>query len=78
MGKPREIMKFRVDEHKGYMVNKKLEQATGAHFNSPGHNIDNLSVTILEKSKSNDELYRKERGHIKLFNAHHEGMNRQE
>ena len=80
IGETKRIMKFRIDEHKGYIVNKRIEQATGAHFNLPGHSINNLSVTILERSRSNDELYRKEREkrHIKLFKAYHEGMNRQE
>ena len=80
IGETKRIMKFRVYEHKGYIVNKKLDQITGTHFNLPGHSIDNLLLKILEKCKSNDELYRKERErrHIKLFNLNHEGMNRQE
>ena len=34
-------------------------QATGEHFNSPGHSLSD--ITILEKVKSTDHLYRKER-----------------
>ena len=49
-------MKFCIDEHKGYIVNKKVEQAPEVHFNLPGHSPNSLSVTILERSNRNDEF----------------------
>ena len=74
------ILKFRIDEHKGYIVNKKLENATGAHFNLPGHTVSNLTVTVLEIPTKNYVWYRKEREryHIRRFGAYHNGMNKQE
>ena len=38
-----------------------MEQATGEHFNLPGHSISNMKVTIVERVKKNDDQYRKER-----------------
>ena len=31
-------------EHRGYIQNKNLEQATGAHFNLPGHTVANMKI----------------------------------
>ena len=59
-------------------INKNFTQATGAHFNLPGHNFSDMKVTILEKVKKHDEAYRKEREsyHIKKFNIFYRGINR--
>ena len=51
-------MKFRLTEHRGYISN---DDDTGKYFNSPGHSISDLSITILEKVKRKGEMYRKER-----------------
>ena len=51
----------RFSEHLRYVRTNKLNKATGAHFNSPGHNISNMRVTILEKVRSSNWQYRKER-----------------
>ena len=51
----------RISKHRGYIHNKKLTQASGAHFNLPGHNLSDMKVTILEKVKKHDEACRKER-----------------
>ena len=79
IGETGRILKFRIDEHRGYIQKQKLDEATGAHFNLPGHSIDNFSVTILEIPKKNDILYRKERErfHIRRFNSCRDGMNKQ-
>ena len=68
----------RISEDRGYIYNKILSQATGAHFNLPGHSLSDMMVTILEKVKSQDELYRKEREsyHIRKFNTFYRGINR--
>ena len=65
-------------EHRGYVINKHINQATGAHFNLPGHSLADLSITILEQVKYNNENYRKEREsfHIRNFNTFYNGMNR--
>ena len=71
--------KFRLDEHRGYVNNQVLSQATGAHFNLPGHSLADLKATILEQVKYNDEEYSKEREsyHIRIFNTYYNGLNRQ-
>ena len=33
----------------GYVYNEHLDQATGEHFNSKGHLVADMEVTILEK-----------------------------
>ena len=67
----------RVYEHVGYARNQILSQTTGYHFNLPGHSVQDMKFSIIEKVKINDTTYRKEREryHINKFNAHYEGMN---
>ena len=73
----RELSK-RFAEHRGYVKNRVLSQPTGFHFNQPGHNISNMTVTILEKVKKKDELYRREREKhlINKFDTYKNGMNK--
>ena len=56
-----------------------LEQATGSHLNSKGHCIIDMQVVILEKIRSPDEAYRKEREKmfINIFNTGYRGLNKQ-
>ena len=70
-------LKDRLLEHQGYINNRKLKTATGFHFNQPGHSISNLKISILEKVKSVDLLYRKEREKylIHKFNTFYKGIN---
>ena len=79
IGETGRIFKYRLDEHRGYVNTKDDTQATGAHFNQPGHTLANLQATVLELVNKNDEAYRKEREHfyIRKFNTFHEGMNKQ-
>ena len=49
IGETKNMLKFCVDQHRGYVNNEKLDTASGAHFNLPGHSLSDLSVTILEK-----------------------------
>ena len=65
-------------EHKGNVENYKLHQATGEHFNMRGHSSKDMMITILEKVKSRDEMYRKEREkyHIRIFNTFYNGINK--
>ena len=46
IGETKRIMKFRLAEHRGYISNND-DTPTGEHFNSPGHSISDLSMTIL-------------------------------
>ena len=72
------IMKFRLTEHRGYISNND-DTATGEHFNSPGHSMSDLSITIIEKVRGKGEIYRKEREKyfIRKFNTFYRGLNRQ-
>ena len=49
------------------------------HFCLPGHSLDNLKVTILEKVKYYNEAYWNEREHyfIRIFITFYEGINKQ-
>ena len=61
------------------MNNQDLSTATGEHFNSPGHSLADMSITILERVRQKDDLYRKEREKyfIRRFNTFYGGLNRQ-
>ena len=78
IGETKRILKLRLAEHRGYIGNND-DTATGEHFNSPGHSISDLSITILEKVKRKGEMYRKEREKyfIRKFNTFYRGLNRQ-
>ena len=68
----------RFGQHLGYVDNKDFKQATGRHFNLPGHCKSHMSITVLESIKSNDEAYRKRREshYIEQFNLKYKGMNK--
>ena len=69
----------RMCQHLGYVRNKTLSKATGEHFNLPGHDKNNMKFTILEKVRSADPLYGREREkyHIRKFNTFYAGINRE-
>ena len=60
-----------MSEHIGYAKTKKLHQATGNHLNKPGQSITTMQKTILEKIRTNDTVFIKERKKIliRLFNT---------
>ena len=68
----------RFADHRGYVANKKLDKATGAHFNLPGHNIADMEISIIEKVFNTNQQYRKTREEmfIEEFNSKYKGMNR--
>ena len=78
VGETKNTLKKRFSQHLGYMDNKDFRQATGRHFNLPGHQKSHMSITVLEKIYTDDEAYRKRReSHfIELFNLKYRGMNR--
>ena len=43
------MLKSRLAQHRGYVQNN--IEATGQHFNLPGHSLADLMVTILEQVK---------------------------
>ena len=79
VGETKRILKFRLADHRGYVNNLDESQATGKHFNSPGHSLSDLTILILEKVRSSDDMYRKEREKyfIRKFNTYYNGLNRQ-
>ena len=77
IGETKHTAEKRWAEHLGYVRNKRLDQATGAHFNLPGHNIHHMTFSVLEKITSNNPQYRKAREshYIEKFNLKYAGMN---
>jgi hypothetical protein len=61
IGETERSMKDRLMEHLGYIRRKEINQPIGKHFNLPGHSQDNVGITILERVKVNNILYRQER-----------------
>ena len=68
-----------MSDHIGYARTKKLDQATGSRFNKPGHSVANMQITILEKMRTNETQYRKQREKIliRLFTTFFCGINKQ-
>ena len=79
IGESKRALKYRLADHRGYVNNQHIDKATGAHFNQPGHDLSNLTVTIIEKQRTENETYRKEREKyfINKFNTNYQGMNKQ-
>ena len=79
IGETGKSLATRFGQHKGYVRNRMLDQATGAHFNLRGHCVSDMQVIILEKIRSPDEAFRKEREKmfINLFNTGYRGINKQ-
>ena len=69
----------RMAQHRGYVNNRNLNQPTGNHFNQPGHSVSDMKITVLEKVKQRDELYRREREKyfINKFDTFKNGLNKQ-
>ena len=69
-------LRERFREHLGY-VDKNVE-ATGAHFNLPGHSKADMKVMVVEKVNSRDLWLREEREHelIRNCNTYYKGINR--
>ena len=78
IGETERPFKERIGEHKTYIRTKKLNQPTRYHFNLPGHSLDQLKVTVIERITKTSVLYRKERESyiIRKFNTHNRGMNK--
>ena len=79
IGESSRPLKERVKEHVDYIRRLFPTQATGQHFNLPGHQLGNMSITILEKVQRYDDSYRQEREKllIRKFNTFYHGINRQ-
>ena len=79
IGESKRALKDRLADHRGYVSNEYTNIVMGSHFNQPGHALSHLSITIIEKQKNENEIYRKEREKyfIDKFNTHYKGLNRQ-
>ena len=62
----------RICQHIGYARNKVLTKANGYHTNLPGYDNSNMKFAILEKVRSTDPLYGREREklHIRKSSTH--------
>ena len=78
IGESERMLKERFAEHKGYVNTQNISKATGAHFNSKGHSVSDMRVTVLEKVFSQDPQFRKQREklYIQKFNTRYRGLNR--
>ena len=52
-----QTLKDRLSEHKSYVVNSMMKKATGEHFNSKGHKVYDMKISILEKIFSPDPVF---------------------
>ena len=79
IGETKRMLKYRLAEHRGYVTNGVTSQATGEHFNMPGHSLADLSVTIIEQTYRKNSEYRKERESyfIRRFDTFYNGINKQ-
>ena len=78
IGETDRTLRDRISEHKGYVRTKKLNQATGAQFNQPGHSVTDMSVMAIEKIFDRGTPFRKEmeKEYISNFNTFHNGLNK--
>ena len=58
IGKTKRCLKHRINEHRGYISQKKVNQPAGEHFNSPGHSIADLQVVGIERvfARRNEDI----------------------
>ena len=79
IGQSERSLQARFSEHRDYAKKRDFSKACGAHFSSKGHSVHDMSVSIIEKVHSPDELLREERESmfIKKFNSKYKGINKQ-
>ena len=63
IGETKRLLKFRIADHRGYVLNQRTDKSTGHHFNMPGHSLADLRVTALQHTQGRSNDYRKEREH---------------
>ena len=54
--RPKKTLEDRFKQHLGYVANN--INATGIHFNSPGHSRSDMTISVLEKVSRNDRNLR--------------------
>ena len=85
VGQTKKTIAERFSQHRGYVnsyqskiaTGKRIE-ATGAHFNLPGHSLSDMKLQVIEKVFDKSEAVRltRERLYINLFEAENLGMNK--
>ena len=75
IGQTSKSLKERLRQHLGY-VDRNVE-ATGRHFNLPGHSKSDLKISIVEKIHDRDVWVREEieSMHIRKANTFYKGIN---
>ena len=70
--------KERFSKHRTYVNTNNKTKSTGLHFNSKGHSVSDMEITIIEKVFSSDPRFRKQREklYIQKFNTRYRGLNR--
>ena len=78
IGETDRTLKDRMLEHLGYVRREETSQATGFHFNQPGHQMSDMSISVFERINSYDPQYRKTRESywIGQFDLLRQGINR--
>ena len=78
IGQTKHTLEERGNQHLGYIRNNNQKQATGRHFNLPGHKISHFTISVLETVYIKDLRYRERReSHwIDKFNLVYKGMNK--
>ena len=60
IGETERAMKERFQEHRNYVSTNNQSKTTGVHFNSKGHTISDMEITIVEKVFNQDPRFRKQ------------------
>ena len=78
IGESDQTVRKRFLQHRGYVRRHEKEKGTGLHFNLPGHNMADMTISVLERISNPDPAYRKERErhYIALFESFRKGINR--
>ena len=78
IGETERSLKERITEHIQYIKSNNKKQATGYHFNQPGHSLHDMIIMGIEKPRRIENEYRQERESylIRKFNCFYKGMNR--
>jgi len=61
VGETQNPLHIHLNGHRSDIRNKGLEKPVAAHFNTPGHSTDDISIMVIEKMKSEDPNLRKKR-----------------
>ena len=76
IGKTERKLKEWLSEHKTSVRNNQ-KNVVGEHFNGPGHSLENLKITAIEKvfKRGTETILKRESLWINLFEAEFKGLN---